>query len=99
PGQGKVIAPIVRFKHSNDELTRLSAVLLPLEELEGLLLSRGYQPGLVLVVDSTLLEEGSGIMSNQYNFPVFLLSPEAKSVVQEVVCLCFGYQILVHIDY
>lgn len=43
--------------------------------------------------------QGSGIMSNQYNFPVFLLSPETKSFVQEVVCLCFGYQILVHIDY
>ncbi|RWW18470.1 hypothetical protein GW17_00017555 [Ensete ventricosum] len=42
PGQGKVIAPIVRFKHSNDELTRLSAVLLPLEELEGLLLRYDY---------------------------------------------------------
>lgn len=38
PGQEKVIAPIVRFKHSSDELTRLSAVLLPLEELEGLFL-------------------------------------------------------------
>ncbi|URE35759.1 Nicastrin [Musa troglodytarum] len=47
----------------------------------------------------TALSPGSGIMSNQYNFPVFLLSPETKSVVQELAGKNAGgtdlYQVIV----
>ncbi|URE35756.1 Nicastrin [Musa troglodytarum] len=133
PGQEKVIAPIVRFKHSSDELTRLSAVLLPLEKLEGLLLRISKDMDFAQKVAGVLVESdgyrskslgfspaekfpqaafapykninyewnlaGSGIMSNQYNFPVFLLSPETKSVVQELAGKNAGgtdlYQVIV----
>nr|XP_018687042.1 PREDICTED: nicastrin [Musa acuminata subsp. malaccensis] len=129
PGQEKVIAPIVRFKHSSDELTRLSAVLLPLEELEGLFLRISKDMDFAQKVAGVLVESdgyprfspaekfpqaafapykninyewnlaGSGIMSNQYNFPVFLLSPETKSFVQELVGKNAGgtdlYQVIV----
>ncbi|XP_064939098.1 nicastrin-like [Musa acuminata AAA Group] len=133
PGQEKVIAPIVRFKHSSDELTRLSAVLLPLEELEGLFLRISKDMDFAQKVAGVLVESdgypskslgfspaekfpqsafapykninyewnlaGSGIMSNQYNFPVFLLSPETKSFVQELAGKNAGgtdlYQVIV----
>ncbi|THU47345.1 hypothetical protein C4D60_Mb09t14510 [Musa balbisiana] len=133
PGQEKVIAPIVRFKQSSDELTRLSAVLLPLEELEGLFLRISKDMDFAQKVAGVLVESdgypskslgfspaekfpqssfapykninyewnlaGSGIMSNQYNFPVFLLSPETKSFVQELAGKNAGgtdlYQVIV----
>ncbi|WOL20134.1 nicastrin [Canna indica] len=118
PGHEKVIAPIVRLKNNQDELSRPSAVLLPIEELESLFLRISKDQDFARKVAGVLVESdgysrnttgfspaekfplaafapykninyewnlaGSGIMFNRYNFPVFLLSPESKQIVQEL---------------
>ncbi|XP_042398204.1 nicastrin-like [Zingiber officinale] len=118
PGLRKVVAPIVRLNHSDEDLSYPSAILLPLEKLESLFQRVSKDVDFAHKIAGVLVEsdeypskstgfspaekfpqaafapyknhsyewnaDGSGIMLNHYNFPVFLLSPQANSIVQEL---------------
>ncbi|XP_044951706.1 nicastrin [Hordeum vulgare subsp. vulgare] len=56
PGHGLVIAPIVRFKNSNDQLAEPSAVLLPLDQMPAFFLRVSNDPELYHKVAGVLVE-------------------------------------------
>uniref|UniRef100_A0A453PIN3 Nicastrin n=1 Tax=Aegilops tauschii subsp. strangulata TaxID=200361 RepID=A0A453PIN3_AEGTS len=56
PGHGLVIAPIVRFKNSDDQLAQPSAVLLPLDQMPAFFLRVSNDPELYHKVAGVLVE-------------------------------------------
>ncbi|CAL5368260.1 unnamed protein product [Camellia sinensis] len=95
PGRDKVVAPIVRFKNA-DNLAQLSAILVSLHEFDSFLVRVSNDSNFTRNIGGVLVESGtdiqnelkvtamgSGIMWNNYNFPVFLLSESSTLTLKE----------------
>ncbi|OEL17070.1 Nicastrin [Dichanthelium oligosanthes] len=72
PGSEKIIAPIVRFRKSSDQLVEQSTVLLPLDQMSDFLLRVSNDPELHQKVSGVLIE------SNGVNSNLEELSPDRK---------------------
>ncbi|CAN6246191.1 unnamed protein product [Urochloa humidicola] len=72
PGSEKIIAPIVRFRKSSDQLVQPSTVLLPLDQMSDFFLRVSNDPELLQKVSGVLIE------SSDVNNNLQGLSPDRK---------------------
>ncbi|XP_008789257.2 nicastrin isoform X2 [Phoenix dactylifera] len=56
PGREKVVAPITKFKNTDDQLTHLSAILLPLEDMQNFFLRVSSNPDFAQNVAGVLVD-------------------------------------------